>query len=291
MNDRYMRRKVRKFTLVELLVACQPKPLERRSFSFSEGGWRRPIRRGFTLVELLVVIAIISILAGMLLPALENALESARRISCVNNLKQIYIPFSMYLTDSEQQVFPSFANTGTYLQDASQVPYGMGYLHSAGYMESGGSFYCPSARLHSDPNWDASHYTLKAFDNDMGKNNSSVGSNYTYGAAWLHSDGNVNLYDPIGKDEFGKIVYSTKYYYIPISASSREPIIADAWVNLSTGQNYVMHDQVGLSVAYLGGHAKWLHTENTVDPLFYINGNQTRGSQMSVFWTWMRDNQ
>jgi prepilin-type N-terminal cleavage/methylation domain-containing protein/prepilin-type processing-associated H-X9-DG protein len=70
----------------------------------------RPARfhpdHGMTLLELLVVIAIIGILAGLILPALGRAKDQAARIGCVNNLRQIYVGFSLYLDDFAG-VFPA----------------------------------------------------------------------------------------------------------------------------------------------------------------------------------------
>jgi prepilin-type N-terminal cleavage/methylation domain-containing protein len=61
-------------------------------------------RRGFTLIELLVVIAIIAVLIALLLPAVQSAREAARRIQCVNNMKQLGLGLHNY--HSSNNTFP-----------------------------------------------------------------------------------------------------------------------------------------------------------------------------------------
>ncbi len=68
-------------------------------------------KNNFTLIELLVVIAIIAILAAMLLPALSNARNVARSVTCKNNLKQIGTYVQMY-ADDNKETYPDRAGWG-----------------------------------------------------------------------------------------------------------------------------------------------------------------------------------
>ena len=106
------------------------------------------LRKTFTLIELLVVIAIIAILAAMLLPALAQAREKARTISCVNNLKQMALGCLMYTDDNEERWvrhhFPTTPDTRTYPNGSVTTSGQMWMLSIYPYVKNIEIFSCPS---------------------------------------------------------------------------------------------------------------------------------------------------
>src|SRR6516165_4861502 len=108
-------------------------------------------RRAFTLIELLVVLAVIAVLIALLLPAVQSAREAARRVQCINNLKQIAVAAHNYV--GANGVFPQ------------GVQFQVNPLYSPGYncYTSGSWFVAMANYLEQDAVFNAVNFNVNIY--------------------------------------------------------------------------------------------------------------------------------
>jgi prepilin-type N-terminal cleavage/methylation domain-containing protein/prepilin-type processing-associated H-X9-DG protein len=269
---------------------------------------RRPLGRpteGFTLIELLVVIAIIAILAAILFPVFAQARESARKTSCVSNLKQMATATMMYVQDYDEtfplvtgQSYPPQPGIPT---DAQTWVYNDILVLLQAYVKNYNVFLCPDRQTHVGQNGDfCNPGPINQYVWGYGYNwSSGYGPGGGPKSLWNIGDGCVlaQLSDgTLPGRAIGSVNFPAQFLILGDSADTpRQTLhtaVYDTRCNPSSGWNADMptgaRHQGGNNFAFGDGHVKFQHLNLTyVDP--YNVGVTTPAVVTNRYWfsaTW-----